>query len=86
MNTEAKDRAIVRAILELARDLNLQVVAEGVEDRETLDQLGLLGCDISQGYLFSKPLPPAELAACIAELGVVGERSPTEKPALILRP
>jgi predicted signal transduction protein with EAL and GGDEF domain len=58
----------------------------GVEDRETLDQLGLLGCGISQGYLFGKPLPPADLAACIAELGVVGERPPNEKPALSLRP
>jgi predicted signal transduction protein with EAL and GGDEF domain len=85
LNTEANDRAIVRAVLELARDLNLQVVAEGVEDRETLDQLGLLGCGISQGYLFSRPLPPADLAACIAELGVVGERSPNEVPALTVR-
>ena len=86
ITTEAKDRAIVRAILELARDLNLQVVAEGVEDRETLDQLGLLGCGISQGYLFSRPLPPAELAACIAEFGVVGEGPSHEKPAFSLRP
>jgi diguanylate cyclase len=86
MNTEAKDRAIVRAILELARDLNLQVVAEGVEDRETLDQLGLLGCGISQGYLFSRPLPPADLAACIAELGLVGERPRSDRPAVGLRP
>jgi diguanylate cyclase (GGDEF)-like protein len=86
IGTEAKDRAIVRAILELARDLNLQVVAEGVEDRETLDQLGLLGCGISQGYLFSRPLPAADLAACIAEFGVVGEHPPHEKPALSVRP
>jgi len=86
ITTKAKDRAIVRAILELARDLNLQVVAEGVEDRETLDQLGLLGCGISQGYLFSRPLPPAELAACIAEFGVVGDGPPNEKPAFSLRP
>jgi predicted signal transduction protein with EAL and GGDEF domain len=86
ISTEAKGRVIVRAVVELARGLNLQVVAEGVEDRETLDQLSLIGCGISQGYLFSRPLPPADLAACIAELGVVGERSPSEKPALSLRP
>ena len=82
ISTEARDRAIVRAVVELARDLNLQVVAEGVEDRETLDQLGALRCDISQGYLFSRPLPPEELAACIAELGVVGERPADEKAAV----
>jgi diguanylate cyclase (GGDEF)-like protein len=86
ISTEAKGRVIVRAIVGLARGLNLQVVAEGVEDRETLDQLSLLGCGISQGYLFSRPLSSADLAACIAELGVVGERPPNEQPALSLRP
>jgi EAL domain-containing protein (putative c-di-GMP-specific phosphodiesterase class I) len=83
ISTEAKGGVIVRSIVGLARGLNLQVVAEGVEDRETLDQLSLLGCDIGQGYLFSKPLPPADLAACIAELGVVGERPPGSQPAAL---
>ena len=85
ISTEAKGRVIVRAILGLARGLNLQVVAEGVEDRETLDQLSLLGCGISQGYLFSRPLPPADLAACIAELGVVGERPRTRSRLSAMR-
>jgi diguanylate cyclase (GGDEF)-like protein len=76
MNTEANNKAIVRAVLDLARNLGLQVVAEGVEDQETFDELNALGCHVSQGYLFSRPLPPAELAACVAKLGVVGARVP----------
>jgi diguanylate cyclase (GGDEF)-like protein len=73
IGAEAKGRVIVRAIVGLAHGLDLQVVAEGVEDRATLEQLRLLGCGIGQGYLFSKPLAAAELAPCIAGLGVAGD-------------
>ncbi len=50
------DAAIVRAIIQMARALNLQVVAEGVEDRRTLAFLKEQECDLMQGYYFSKPL------------------------------
>ncbi|MDT4988660.1 MAG: hypothetical protein QOI74_2754, partial [Micromonosporaceae bacterium] len=69
MNDEDQSRAIVHAVLDLARNLNLQVVAEGVEDQQTWDELSALGCDISQGFFFSKPLPPAELADWITRQG-----------------
>ncbi|RJG13646.1 GGDEF domain-containing protein [Pseudomonas cavernicola] len=48
---------IVHSIIELAHNLDLTVVAEGVEDQATLTQLGRLGCDIAQGYTISRPIP-----------------------------
>jgi EAL domain-containing protein (putative c-di-GMP-specific phosphodiesterase class I) len=51
-----RDTAIVRAAIELGHSLGLSVVAEGVEDEETWDQLASLGCDIAQGYFMARPL------------------------------
>ena len=48
--------ALVRSIVELCRTLRLQTVAEGIEEREQLDVLTELGCDLGQGYLFSRPV------------------------------
>ncbi len=50
--------AILRATINLAHDLGLDVIAEGVEIQAHLDRLLFLGCDYAQGYLFSKPMPP----------------------------
>jgi EAL domain-containing protein (putative c-di-GMP-specific phosphodiesterase class I) len=66
MGTEESDAAIVSTIIGLARQLGLSVVAEGVEDEGSRDRLIDLGCDIAQGYLFSRPLPPDRLAAWFA--------------------
>ncbi len=63
MLTNDSDRAIVRSTVDLARNLGLRAVAEGVEDRETWDALAQLGCDYAQGYFVSPPLPPADLRA-----------------------
>ena len=49
--------SIVRSIIELAHNLGLRVVAEGVEDELTRDLLAEMGCDKLQGYLVSRPLP-----------------------------
>jgi EAL domain-containing protein (putative c-di-GMP-specific phosphodiesterase class I) len=56
-----RSEAIVASTIELAHRLGQLVVAEGVEDDATLDRLRSLGCDISQGYLHSRPLPASEL-------------------------
>jgi len=53
----ADDQIIVRSIIDLAHNLGLTVVAEGVETKEILDRLNALGCDIAQGYLISRPIP-----------------------------
>jgi len=51
------DEVVVRSTIELAHNLGLSVVAEGVEEQSALDLLRQLGCDTIQGYLISKPLP-----------------------------
>jgi diguanylate cyclase (GGDEF)-like protein len=56
MARDRSDATIVRSTIDLARNLGLRVVAEGVEDGEVRDQLAQLGCDLGQGYLFSAPL------------------------------
>jgi EAL domain-containing protein (putative c-di-GMP-specific phosphodiesterase class I) len=58
--------ALVMAIVTLAHNLRLDVVAEGVETAEQLKFLQLLGCDEVQGYLFSKSLPAEELEQVLA--------------------
>ena len=55
------DVAIVRSILAMAHALDLQVVAEGVEDVEAWDYLASLGCDTAQGFYMARPLPAAQL-------------------------
>ena len=55
------DAVIVHSIIDLAHNLGLQVVAEGVETEEALNQLRKQGCDEVQGYLISRPVPLADL-------------------------
>ncbi len=57
MLSDESDLIIVRSTINLGHDLGLKVVAEGVEDEATLHRLEKLGCDLAQGYHFSKPLP-----------------------------
>ncbi|NUS99518.1 MAG: EAL domain-containing protein [Sphingomonas sp.] len=54
------DAIMVRSTINLAHELGLEVVAEGIEDRETLEILRSEGCDYAQGYFVGKPLGPAE--------------------------
>ena len=62
VTTDADDAALVMAIITLAHNLSLQVVAEGVETEEQLRFLRLLRCDGWQGYLYSKPVPAESLS------------------------
>lgn len=56
-----EDDAIVRAILNLSESLNIYVVSEGVETEEQRNFLAAEGCELAQGYLYSKPLWPEDL-------------------------
>jgi EAL domain-containing protein (putative c-di-GMP-specific phosphodiesterase class I)/GGDEF domain-containing protein len=58
-----EDREIVATLIRLAHGLDLQVVAEGVENQETLNLLREMGCDRAQGYLISRAMPAADLPA-----------------------
>jgi EAL domain-containing protein (putative c-di-GMP-specific phosphodiesterase class I) len=66
MATDAADMAIVRAVVDLSRRFDLAVVAEGVESELTLAKLEEIGCDLGQGFLFSRPLPDERLDAWLA--------------------
>jgi EAL domain-containing protein (putative c-di-GMP-specific phosphodiesterase class I) len=74
MATDPGDLAIVRAVVDLSRHFGLSVVAEGVESELTLDLLEEIGCDVGQGFLFSRPLPYERLEAWF---GAQTEAEPT---------
>ncbi len=61
MSTDAEARAIVKTCIMLGHELEMRVVAEGVEDRRTLELLRELDCDVAQGYFIAKPIEQDEL-------------------------
>jgi diguanylate cyclase (GGDEF)-like protein len=67
MSASPHDAVIVKSTIDLGRSLGLKIVAEGVEDRDTLHDLAELGCDLVQGYLFSRPLPADDAHHWIVE-------------------
>ncbi|MEP4190952.1 MAG: bifunctional diguanylate cyclase/phosphodiesterase, partial [Sneathiella sp.] len=74
MNTVSDDAVIVRTLLELARNLDLSVVAEGVEDRETWYMLAGLGCHVAQGYYMSRPVDVEALETWLKHSPWAGSR------------
>ena len=65
MDDDANSATLVRSIIKLASDLELQTVAEGVEEARQVDDLRRLGCQKAQGFYFSRPLPPGDLEALL---------------------
>ena len=73
LKIDEDDATIVRAIIQLAQSLGMQVIAEGVETKEQEAYIIAQGCDEGQGYLYSKPLPTVELISFLrkTKAGVV---------------
>lgn len=66
MGKDLDDTVIVRAVLDLAGNLGLHTVAEGVEDAATWDQLTELGCDSAQGFFLARPMPAEQFGVWLA--------------------
>jgi EAL domain-containing protein (putative c-di-GMP-specific phosphodiesterase class I) len=75
MDHDPKSEAIVRTILLLGKNLNMEVVAEGLESTRQLELLRSLGCGLGQGFLFSRPLN-----ATFAEKYLLENRDRKEMP------
>ena len=67
LRSNEKQEMLVRMVLDIAEHMNLQVIAEGVEDEEQVDFLKSVGCDIIQGYYFSKPLSEEDFVKLVRE-------------------
>ncbi len=68
LGKEDNDPAIVRTIIALAHNLDMEVVAEGIETDEQWQQLQALGCEWGQGYLFAKPMDIQQATQAIQSL------------------
>lgn len=60
--TSPQERSLVRSIVDIARSLVVETIAEGVETHDHAALLRQIGCDMLQGYAFSRPLPPEEFS------------------------
>ena len=65
MDSGGEDEVIVRTIVNLAHNLGMDVIAEGIETEEQLESLKALGCEFGQGFLFSKAVPAEEATALL---------------------
>jgi EAL domain-containing protein (putative c-di-GMP-specific phosphodiesterase class I) len=66
MDVDASNAHIVNSVIDLSRNLGITTIAEGVENRATLDALRLAGCDMAQGHYISRPLPADAVTSWIA--------------------
>lgn len=69
-NFTEKSKVVIHAMVEMAKHLHLGTLTEGVETKDHLDFLKEIGCDLAQGYYFSKPLPYDEVMKVLEEKGI----------------
>jgi EAL domain-containing protein (putative c-di-GMP-specific phosphodiesterase class I) len=79
MDKNMNDMAIVQTSINLARNMELRVVAEGVETKESLDRLIDMECEMAQGYYLCKPVPAEEIPDKIKKLNATGYRLPAAR-------
>ena len=84
LNNSGQDRAIVDAIVQIARSLDLVVTAEGIEDPSVVQALIEMGCAQGQGYLFGKPQPAAEFEKLLVLGQTVAQRREREETGVFL--
>lgn len=65
--TDESDREITKAVIAMAHALNIDIVAEGIENKGILDELVLMKCAIGQGYFYNRPMPAADVEALFAQ-------------------
>jgi EAL domain-containing protein (putative c-di-GMP-specific phosphodiesterase class I) len=63
IQSDKRKYQVVDTIVSLSKQLQLSIIAEGIETTEQLQWLQQVGCEFGQGYLFSKPLPAVDVAA-----------------------
>ena len=63
-----RERIVVSNVINMARELNIKTIAEGVEDMDTVEFLRKAGCNVIQGYVFAKPMPQEEFEHLLAEV------------------
>jgi diguanylate cyclase (GGDEF)-like protein len=83
MAVDASDAAIVRSTIDLAHNLGLRVVAEGVESEDAWRHLGALGCDYAQGFYLSRPLPAEAATRMIRDRGAA--RQSAQRPLRVVQ-
>ena len=76
MDSNLDDMAIVQTSINLARNMELRVVAEGVETKESLERLIEMDCEMVQGYFICRPVPAEEIPDRIKELNTSGLQIP----------
>jgi diguanylate cyclase (GGDEF)-like protein len=85
-NDDAKDDAILRATIDLAHQLGLNVVAEGVEDEAAMIRLAVLGCEHAQGFAIGKPMPHDSFLPWLAQRRSGGRASVVALPVAVAAP
>ena len=86
LGLDRRDAEIVRFVIQLAKSLYLEVVAEGVEEESQRNRLVALGCESGQGYLFSKAVPLTEVRLQIERSAAASATSVAARPRPILVP
>lgn len=78
-DNKEKENLIVRSIITMAKELDIKVVAEGIEKQEQVEFLKGTGCDLIQGFVYFKPMPIKEFEKCI---NVQNETQPEQVAAM----
>jgi EAL domain-containing protein (putative c-di-GMP-specific phosphodiesterase class I) len=81
MEDDPNDEAIIRAVVNLGKNLNISVVAEGIERMSQAERLIEIGCDFGQGFLFSEAIPADRIPPLVASFA--GRSKTRRRPALI---